>query len=135
MKLRLPQQIEKFNFHVAQLQSYDGSIELRKIQRPRTLQQNKFLHVCISIYAIETGYTLDEAKTLLKRECGFMVYEKNNQKFLKKTSDMDTKELTDFIEWIRNYAGVHGFYIPSSDDYMRNWEEIEQTIEQNKQYL
>jgi hypothetical protein len=135
MKLKLPDMLEKFNFYVTKLQKYEGTIELKKIQRPRTLQQNKYLHVCISVFAIETGYTLDEAKTLLKRECGFMVYEKRGQKFLKNTSDMDTKELTDFIEWIRNYAGANNIYIQSSEDYLRNWEEIEHTIEQNKQFL
>ena len=70
---------------------------LQKIIPKRTVQQNKYLHVCITIFAIEFGYTLEEAKTLLKRCCDFMRYEKNGNKFLKKTSRLDSGELTKYI--------------------------------------
>ena len=135
MKFKLPSDLEKFNFYVDRLKDYDGIVELKKCMKPRTLQQNKFLHLLITLFAIETGYTLDEMKTLLKRKCDFMVYEKSGEKFLKKTSDLDVPELASFITWIRNYAGMQGIYLPTSDDYLRNWTEIERTIEQNKQYL
>ena len=135
MKLSLPADLEKFKFYFDKLQSYQGMIELRKINKPRTIQQNKFLHVLITLFAIETGYTSDEAKTLLKRECEFMRYEKNGNIFLKRTRDLDTKYLAEFITWIRNYAGMNGIYLPSSDEYFRNWSEIEKTIEMNKSYL
>ena len=103
--------------------------------KKRTLTQNRYLHLIISLLAIETGYNLDEAKILLKRECNFMIYEKNGNKFLKRSRDLDTKELTDWIEWIRNYAGTNGIYLPTPDDYQRNWAEIEKEIERHKRYL
>ena len=47
-------------------------IELKEIMKVRTLRQNAYLHVIITLYAIEFGSTLEEAKTDLKRECDFM---------------------------------------------------------------
>ena len=41
----------------------------------------------------------------------------------------------DFIEWIRNYASVNGVFIPSPDDYRRNWAEYEKEIQACKPYL
>jgi len=115
--------------------SKEYKVSLQKIVPKRTIQQNKYLHVCISIFAIEFGYTLEEAKTLLKRLCDFMRYEKNGNKFLKKTGLLDSNDLTKFIEWIRNYAGMNGLYIPTSEEYISNRFEIDREIEKSKQYL
>ena len=135
MILKLPAQLEKFDFHIQQLRKHEGSVRIDKIQRKRTIRQNAFLHVLISLFAIETGYTLDEAKTLLKRKAECMIYTKHNEKFLKRTRDLDTKELSEFIEWIRNYSGQQGFYLPNADEYLRDWERIDQEIHSHKSYL
>ena len=64
-----------------------------------------------------------------------MSYEKNGKKYLKETRGMDSKELTDFIEWIRNYSAMGGCYIPTSEEYLINKYSIDREIEQNKQHL
>ena len=126
---------KKFKEYGDFLLNKEHQVQLQKIISKRTIQQNKYLHVCITLFAIEFGYTLDEAKTLLKRSCDFMMYEKNNNKFLHKTSLLDINDLTKFIEWIRNYAGVNGLYIPTSEEYISNRFEIDREIEKSKQYL
>ena len=110
-------------------------VELRIKRKKRTIQQNKYLHVCISLFAIEFGYTLEESKTMLKRNCHFMTYTKKGHKFLKRTSQMDTSELTQFIEWVRDFSANHGYYIPSSEEYLFNSVFYDKEIEKNKQYL
>ena len=135
MKFNLKTELEKFFFYVDKFKKLECIVELKQIRKPRTSQQNKYLHVIITLFAIETGYTLDEMKTILKRDCLIMRYEKNGTTFLKKSSGMDTKELTMWIDWIRNRASGSGFFIPSPDDYLRNWTEIEKEIEQHKTYL
>ena len=135
MKFNLKKDREKFNFYVDKLKDFDGIVELTKKFKPRSIQANKYLHVCISLFAIQTGYTLEEMKIVLKRECHFMTYEKQDNKFLKKSSTLNTKELAEWITWIRNKASNNEFYIPSSDDYHRNWVEIESEIEAHKTYL
>tara|TARA_R110000803_G_scaffold2946_2_gene10204 strand:+ start:2233 stop:2649 length:417 start_codon:yes stop_codon:yes gene_type:complete len=110
-------------------------VDLKAIRNARSMSQNSYLHVCISLFAIEFGYTLEESKTFLKRECSFMIYEKNNSLFLKKTSKMNSKELTEFIEWLRNYASENVLYIPSSEEYIENRFNIDQEIDKFKTYL
>ncbi len=64
-----------------------------------------------------------------------MTYEKNNELFLKKSSGLDSKEMSKWVEWIRNYAGMQGIDIPDADSYKRNWIEIEKEILACKPYL
>lgn len=111
------------------------TVELKRKIKRRSIPLNSFLHVCISIFAIEFGLTLDEAKTLLKRKCSFMVYEKNGMKFLKKTSKLDNLECSKFVEFIRNYASQQGLYIPDSEEYKLKQFEIDKEISKHKEYL
>lgn len=114
----------------------DGSVvELKKLNPRRTIQQNSYIHVLFSLFGIEFGYTLDEAKTFLKRECHWMQYEKNGTKFLRHTSTMQTDELTKFIEWIRNYSAQKGLYMPTPDEYREGQAYIDNMIESHKEYL
>lgn len=110
-------------------------IELIACRKSRSLSQNSYLHVVISLYSIEFGYTLNESKTDLKRECGFMTYEKNGSRYLKETSKMNSVELTSFIDWIRNYASQNGLYIPTSEEYKENKYSIDNEINKFKEYL
>ena len=126
---------EKFKIKTAFLISNQKKVEIKEIRQKRSLSQNSYLHVCIALFSIEYGYTLDEAKTLLKRECSFMRYTKNTVQFLKETRGMDSKELTEFIEWIRNFSSLQGLYIPTSDEYLTNRFEIDKSISNNKTYL
>ncbi len=136
MKYYLPGKLIEFNQAVKDLQDYEGDVELTRVCKKRTPKQNRYMHSIITLFGIELGYTIEEAKTILKRECAFMRYKKNGQWFLRSTADLDTKEMTDFIEWIRNFASrEHGIYLPSSEEYYRNWTEIENTIERVKTFL
>ncbi len=127
--------VEKFKLRAKFLIEKQSQVNLTQTRKSRSISQNSYLHVVISLYSIEYGYTLDEGKTLLKRMCDFMVYEKNGQKFLKQTSKMDSKELTTFIEWVRNHASKEGLYIPTSEEYIENKFLIDNEIDSNKQYL
>jgi len=111
------------------------NIELTEVKKLRTLSQNKYLHICITMFAIEFGLTVDESKTHLKRNCHFMRYEKGDETYLKRTRGMDTKELTDFIEWIIDHAGKQGLLILSSEDYLANQFNIDKEISKFNKYL
>ncbi len=114
----------------------DGkTIELTEKKKKRTIKQNAYYHVLINLCAIEFGNTFDEQKIDLKRECPFMRYEKKGNTYLKRTRDLTTKELTDFIDWIRNYIGKTGLYLPSAEDYLINQFEIDKEINNQKQYM
>lgn len=101
----------------------------------RTTSQNAYLHVLISLYACHFGWTKDEAKTLLKRMCGFMVYEKKGVKLLRPTSGLSIEEMISFITWIRNHSSQEGCYLPTGKEYRQEQFYYDQMIEQHRQYL
>ena len=129
------QDFKKAETYFYKLAESESKIELKKIIPKRSISLNSYLHVCISLFAVEFGYTLDETKTLLKRLCSFMVYKKNGIKFLKKTSKLDNLECSKFVEFIRNYASQQGLYIPDADEYLSNKFNIDKEINKNKEYL
>lgn len=128
-------EIKKAEAYFKKLLESKKKIELKELRLKRTISQNSYLHVCITLFAIEFGYTIEESKTLLKRSCGFMNYKKNNFIFLRRTRDMKTDELTKFIEYIRNYAVSLGCYIPDATEYKENSYKIDKEINKNRQYL
>ena len=137
MKLDLNKEIDrkKGETYFNKLLKDRKQIELKGLQKLRSISHNSYLHVVIDIYAIHFGYTSDEAKISLKRMCGFMVYEKNGEKFLKKTSKMNDSELSPFIDWIRNKSAQNGCYIPTPEEYLSNKFNIDKEISNQKQYL
>ena len=126
---------EKFKSRIEKLLDKKVKVELTEKRELRSIVHNAYCHVCISLFCIHIGYTMDEGKTHLKRKCEFMKYEKNGELFLKKSSKLDSKGMADWIKWIRNYAGMQGVFIPDPDQYKRNWNEYEKTIEACKPYL
>jgi len=136
MKLDLSKQIDlnKAITRFEQLAEKGAKIELKEIRPTRSLPQNAYLHVCLSLYGIHFGYTLNESKTDLKRNYG-LVYEKDGKKYLRSTANLDSKELTEFIEYIRDVAGQNGCFIPDAESYLQNKFAIDREIEQNKNYL
>ena len=137
MKLDLSNPIDqnKAVTYITSLIEGEKLIELKEIRKVRTLKQNSYLHICITLYAIHFGNTLEEGKTDLKRECSFMRYTKNGNIYLKSTAKLDTKELTDFIEWVRNYSSQNGCYLPTSSEYLEQKFSIDREIDYNKKYL
>ena len=135
LDLSNPLEVKQAETYLTKLIEGKAKIELKKIPLKRSLKINSYLHICITLYALEFGYSLYEAKTFLKRQCGFMVYEKKGLKYLKQTSKLDNAECSKFVEWIRNYASQNGCYIPDAEEYKENQYSIDKTISNQKQYL
>jgi hypothetical protein len=97
-------------------------VEIKEIRAKRTIKQNSYLHVILTIFANETGYTVEESKILFARLFGkFMIYEKNGHKFKQSTSSLDTMQLTEYIDFIRHYSSEEaGIYLPTPDEYLKN---------------
>ena len=125
----------KYDTYSDKLKLSNSKVELKKLGANRSISINSYLHVCITLFAIEFGYTLAEAKTMLKRECEFMVYEKNGLKFLVETSKQTNEECSTFVSWIRNYASKQGLYIADAEEYRENRFSIDREIDRHKEYL
>ncbi len=133
--LSKPLDLKKARTYFDSLCEGGNVITLTKKSKKRSLKSNAYLHVCITLFAIEYGYSLDEAKTHLKRTCPWMRYEKNGEVFLTATSKMDTADMAKFIEWIITHAGANGLFIPSSDMYLLEQDHYDKHIESHKQYM
>lgn len=133
--LSIQHDLNKFKARVDKLIADKKKVDLTAIKEVRTIQQNKYLHVIFTLYGIEVGLTIEESKTLVKRNCPFGTYEKNGIKFLIRTRDLNTQQMTDFIDWFRTWSSQQGIYLPTSEEYIMNKLFIDNQIEQHKQYL
>ena len=110
-------------------------IELKEIKPKRSLSQNKYFHVVVTLYAIAYGATIEEAKTDLKRDYG-LIYEKKGKKYLISSADLDSLIMTQFIDYIRTKAAKElGYYIATSEEYLKNHFNIDNEIKKYKEYL
>ena len=109
--------------YMAKLVKDQSAIELKKIHKRRTNSQNRYLHALFALFGGEFGYTVDEAKILVKRQLGY-TYVKNEHTFLEHTSEMDVKQLTEFIDRFRTFSAHQGCYLPSADEFDTNYIEI-----------
>ena len=92
-------------------------IDLTEKRDRRSIPQNNYLHLIIGAYAMHIGLTKSEAKQDYKRinELTY-VYEKNGTKYLRSSTDLDTKEMHTTIERFRNYCAnevIPSLYIPA----------------------
>ncbi len=137
-----PFQKEKAEKYFARLIEKQETIELKKHAPQRTNPQNAYLHACLKLFALEYGekqgsvFNMEEIKTLAKRKCPMMFYEKAGEKYLRSSADLDTKEMTDFIDAFRNWSSKEaGIYIPDADEFKENEGQIQEYIRINSQYL
>lgn len=110
-------------------------IEMTVKRELKSLSQLKYLYVCLNMYAVYVGETLERVKVDLKLECPFMHEDYRGYVYLISSAELDTKQMTNFIEWIRNNAAMKGVFIPSPEEYRRNWIEYEKEILACKPYL
>ncbi len=111
--------------------------ELTQKRGNRTLNQNSYLHLILTWFGLETGYTLNESKAMFK-ELNITVfnYLKNGREFVRSSSDLDTAEMTICIERFRNYSvSEAGVYLPDANEkqFLRYIEKEESRYE-NKIY-
>jgi len=115
--------------------SNDGNMVEIKKKHQKTISQNAYLHVCISMVAIEQGLTLEETKQDLKRSCPFMHYSKNDKLYLR-SSKLGRDEIGQFIEWIRNWASQKlNLNIMDSEEYKARRNEVDREIRKYRQFL
>jgi len=128
--------LETVKFKLNKYTEGNKVIELKLKTVKKTVHQNKYVHVLISLFGIEFGYTKEESKTVLKREFGeFMVYGKGKDKFLTSIAGLTKDQLQVWIEWIRNYSAGNGLYLLSSDEYIENQFMVDREIEKAGAYM
>lgn len=116
---------ERFKRRCNQLYSAGEVVELTAKKMRRTIPQNKYLHLILGWFAIETGNTLgfvkqEYFKRLINPE--LFVVEIDDKyigkaQILRSSRDLDTAEMTTAIERFRNWSSSEaGIYLPSPDE-------------------
>lgn len=131
--------IKRFNT----LLSGSNLIELKEHRPKRTGFQNNYLHLILSYFALEFGYTKDEVKLdIFKRLVNKEIFEVeridkrgNRRLSLRSTAELSTDEMSKAIERFRNYsASEAGLFLPSPSD-IGHIKFIESQVTNNDLYL
>lgn len=134
--LSLPFEVQQARDRLAYLIEKKNIVEIKKVNPNRSLNQNNYLHLLLGAFGVHFGYTLEEAKVIYKRDVNpdIYVYEKNNQKFMKSSADLDTEEMAKSIDRFHQYSREAGYPLPPATD--QEWlRQIENEIERSKHYL
>ena len=117
--------ISKANQLLKQLIEGKKRIEIVEFKEKRSGNQNRYLHVLLTYFSIESVNSMEETKQILKGMAG-LTYVKDGFTIYKSTTDLDTKECSDFCEFIRSkYAELFNGYLPTPEEYYSNQFEIE----------
>lgn len=117
--------------------------EIKEKRKIRTLSQNRYLHMILSLWGLEFGYTMEETKQFVfKQEVNPDIFYDGEKEGIVKiqrwrsTSNLDTNELTLAIDRFRDFSAKQGCYLPEPSD-MASINEMERQLSMNssKQYL
>jgi hypothetical protein len=117
---------QRFDKRIEYLKKKKAKINLTEYFPKRTIQQNKYLHLLLTWFAIERGHTVDYVKdeyfkktankdTFVREITDTLTGEQT--KILRSSSDISTKEMSDCIERFRNWAAdTAGVYLPEANE-------------------
>lgn len=136
--LQRKQAIDKFK----NLIDKGKTFELKEKVKKRTISQNSYLHLILSWFAIELGYTLEEVKQeIFKKHVNFnLFYDGDIEGKIKgviiqrwrSTASLDKNEYTLAIDRFRNFSSKElGIYLPEPKD-LALLQELENEISKHK---
>ena len=111
------------------LLSQGAMVRLEVIPKPRSNNQNRYYRACVKLLSDFTGFSTEEVHKLCLRyfstEYTKQTTGGKEHTFKKTTSQMDTKEMSEFITKVRQMGDSIGCYLPTADEYTTNWKECE----------
>lgn len=116
---------QRFKVRCNALYKQGGVVDLTAKKEQRTIPQNRYLHLILGWFAIETGNTLGFVKQeYFKRHINpdLFVVEIDDKHLgkvsvLRSSRDLNTAEMTTAIERFRNWSSAEaGVYLPSPDE-------------------
>lgn len=130
-----PIQLQKAKERFHNLQEDGERIELKKISPTRSLNQNNYLHLLLTAFGMNFGYSLNESKLIYKelnRDIYF--YEKKKRIFVKSSRDLTKEEMAKSIDKFMQQSARAGYTLPPADN--PDWlQQIENEAEQHQYYL
>lgn len=118
-------------------------VELTEKKGLRTIQQNSYLHLILSYFALQYGERMEYVKQeLFKRRVNhtYFAREHTDKVFgkvlvLRSSASLTTKEMTESIERFRDWAVQEaGIYLPAPNEQTLIGE-MEREVEDNKRWI
>ena len=113
---------ERFKKRVNFLYGNERVVILQEMTK-RTLKQNNYLHLILTAFALETGYTLECVKrNFFKLEVNkdlFLSEERGNfgtKQALKSTTQITKDNLSIAIDKFKKWSSDNGIYLPDAED-------------------
>ena len=113
---------ERFKKRVNFLYGNERIVILQEMTK-RTLKQNNYLHLILTAFALETGYTLECVKrNFFKLEVNkdlFLSEERGNfgtKQALKSTTQITKDNLSIAIDRFKKWSSDNGIYLPEPED-------------------
>lgn len=117
--------------------------DLTEKKPQRSIQANKYLHVCLSYFGCQIGETMEYVKrNYYKILCNpdTFIREREDKylgrvKYLRSSSELDSSEFSLTVDRFRNWCSSSaGVYIPSPDEE-RLIQLMELEVERNKEFI
>jgi hypothetical protein len=140
--LSKPMRIAQFEKRIKALMAKNCFVELREITI-RSLSQNNYLHLILSFYGLEFGYSLNYVKRNIFKALinpTMFIVEKVNEKNgevykdLLSTSEISKTDMIIAIDRFKNHSAQGGLVLPDPSNliYLRD---IAEEIDMAKRYL
>lgn len=117
-----PHDIERFSSRANRLIDKNKTVELKEITA-RSLRQNNYLHLILTAFAIETGYSVECVKqNFFKMKCNEDIFLRTSsgslgtEYTLRSTADLSKEEMTSAIDRFRNWSASEGYYLPAPNE-------------------
>lgn len=102
---------EALRYWTSQLDEGDDVlVTFQAVKDAKSLRQLKLVYGCLRVISDHTGYTVEEAKMLVKMHqglCGESTIEGKQIYFCKSLSDFSKKELSEFIVKMNDWAAIN----------------------------
>lgn len=106
----------------------ESKIEIKKHIGSKTNRQNRYLYACFKVLSDYSGYTVEEIKQIMKMNCDIMKVEKGSHVFLRSISELDSKEITVFIDSVRAFGYDNDCYIFTPEEFYNDQFNIEKNL-------
>lgn len=118
--LHIHQAVEKVKYFISKGKRF----ELKAKNNRRSISQNSYLHLILTWFGLETGYTIEEVKQdIFKKHVNAnLFYEGEFEGIVKierwrSTANLDTAEMTLAIDRFRDFSAKElGIYLPQPSD-------------------
>ena len=114
--------IERFSCRANKLIEQQRTVELKEVTT-RSLRQNNYLHLILTAFAIETGYSVQCVKqNFFKMKCNEFIFLQTvdgmfgKEMILISTADITKEEMSTAIDRFRNWSANQGFYLPEPNE-------------------